>query len=136
MAQRFAELLAAGAAAVAVGTRFIAAQESDAHPLHVELLIGALREDTVLAECFVIGWPNAPHRVLRSAVENAGRLHRRVAGVTGDQEVLRLGPLPPKRQTRGDVAAMALYAGESVDYVTRIQPAGEIVAELTATLSS
>jgi len=31
---------------------------------------------------------------------------------------------------------MALYAGESVDSVTRIQPASEIVAELTANLSS
>ena len=29
---------------------------------------------------------------------------------------------------------MALYAGLSVDHVTRIQPAGEIVAELTATV--
>jgi hypothetical protein len=29
---------------------------------------------------------------------------------------------------------MALYAGESVDHVTRIQPESEIVAELTANL--
>jgi hypothetical protein len=31
---------------------------------------------------------------------------------------------------------MALYAGESVDHVTRAQPASEIVAELTSNLSS
>lgn len=34
------------------------------------------------------------------------------------------------------IAAMALYAGESVDAVTRIQPASEIVAELTASVPS
>jgi nitronate monooxygenase len=134
--ERLGELLAAGAAAVAVGTRFVAAEESDAHPLHVERLIAASREDTVLTETFVIGWPNAPHRVLRSAVEAAEQLDRPVAGVTDGQEIPRFAPLPPTRQTHGDVAAMALYAGESVDAVTRIQPAREILAELTAKLSS
>jgi nitronate monooxygenase len=134
--ERFAALLAAGAAAVRVGTRFVAAEEADAHPLYVKMLIAASRQDTVLTERFGIGWPNAPHRVLRSAVEAAEQLDRPVAGVVGDQEVLRFGPLPPTREVRGNVAAMALYAGESVDAVTRIQPASDIVAELTANLSS
>jgi nitronate monooxygenase len=52
------------------------------------------------------------------------------------QEIPPFVPLPPTRAARGDVAAMALYAGESVDAVTRIQPASDIVAELTANLSS
>jgi len=133
--ERVAELLAAGAAAVRVGTRFVAAEEADAHPLYVKMLIAASRQDTVLTERFEIGWPNAPHRVLRSAVEAAEQLDRPVAGVVGDQELPRFVPLPPTRQTRGNVAAMALYAGESVDAVRRIQPASEIVAELTANLS-
>ncbi len=55
--------------------------------------------------------------------------------MSGDEEIPRFGPLPPTSRVRGDVAAMALYAGESVDSVTRIQPASEIVAELTANLS-
>jgi len=134
--ERFAELLSAGAAAVRVGTRFVAAEEADAHPLYVEMLIAASRQDTVLSECFGIGWPNAPHRVLRSAVEDAEQLDRPVVGVLGEQEVPRFVPLPPTRDVRGNVAAMALYAGESVDAVAGIQPAHEIVAELTANLSS
>jgi nitronate monooxygenase len=81
-------------------------------------------------------WPNAPHRVLRSAVAAAEQLDRPVAGMIGDEEIPRFGPPPPTSQVRGDVAAMALYADESVDSVTRIQPASEIVAELTANLSS
>jgi nitronate monooxygenase len=99
------------------------------------MLIAASRQDTVLTECFGLGWPNAPHRVLRSAVAAAEQLDQPVAGVVGDREVPRFAPLPPTRQTRGDVAAMALYAGESVGAVTRIQPARDIVAELTANLS-
>ena len=85
--ERLGELLAAGAAGVAVGTRFVAAAESDAHPLYVEMLIAASREETVLTETFVVGWPNAPHRVLRSAVEAVEQLDRPVAGAIGDQEL-------------------------------------------------
>ncbi|HVS29548.1 MAG TPA: nitronate monooxygenase [Solirubrobacteraceae bacterium] len=135
-AERFVELMAGGAGGVAVGTRFVAAAESAAHPLYVDLLIAASAADTVLTETFVVDWPNAPHRVLRSAVEAAQQLDRPVAGAFGDQELHRFDPRPPTRQTRGDVAAMALYAGESVDAVTRTQPASEIVTELTATLSN
>jgi nitronate monooxygenase len=133
-AERFGALLGAGAAAVRVGTRFVAAEEADSHPLYAQMLIAASRHDTILTECFGVGWPDAPHRVLRSAVEDAERLDRPVVGVIGEQEILRFLPLPPTREVRGNVAAMALYAGESVDAVTRIQPASEIVAELTANL--
>jgi hypothetical protein len=104
--------------------------------VYVELLVAASREDTVLTGTFAADWPNAPHRVLRSAVEAAERLDRPVAGVIGDQEIPRFAARPPTRQVRGDVTAMALYAGESVDHVTRTQPASEIVAELTENLSS
>jgi nitronate monooxygenase len=99
------------------------------------MLIAASRQDTVLTECFGLGWPNAPHRVLRSAVAAAEQLDQPVAGMVGDQEVPRFVPLPPTRQTRGEVAAMALYAGESVGAVTRIQPARDIVGELTANVA-
>lgn len=133
-AERLCELLAAGAAAVAVGTRFVAAKEADAHPLYVEMLLAASRGDTVLTECFGSDWPNAPHRVLRAAVVGAEQLDRPVAGVIADREIPRFAARPPTRQVRGDVTAMALYAGESVDHVTRIQPASEIVAELTVNL--
>jgi nitronate monooxygenase len=133
-AERLAALLGAGAAAVAVGTRFVVAEESDAHPVHVEALIAASAQDTVLTETFKTGWPNAPHRVLRTAVETAERLDRPVVGRIGGREVPRFWMLTPTAGTRGEVAAMALYAGESVDAVKRIQPASEIFAELTANI--
>ncbi|MEY2397673.1 MAG: nitronate monooxygenase, partial [Actinomycetota bacterium] len=57
-----------GAAGVRVGTRFLAATESVAHPAYVEKLIAAGADDTVLTTAFGLGWPDAPHRVLRSSV--------------------------------------------------------------------
>lgn len=66
-----AAALAAGTAAVRVGTRFVAAEESDAHPAHVDALLLSRAEDTVLTETFCENWPDAPHRVLRSCVEAA-----------------------------------------------------------------
>jgi nitronate monooxygenase len=130
--ERVRALLEAGAAAVRVGTRFVAAEEADAHPEYVAALIAAGGRDTVLTESFATGWPDAPHRVLRSAVEAAEQLSGPVVGVLGEREIARFGPLPPTREVRGEVAAMALYAGQSVDAVTAVQPASEIVAHLTA----
>ncbi len=62
-----AAVLAAGASGARVGTRFIAATEAGAHPEYVKALIAGEPEDTVVTEVFSEGWPNAPHRVLRSA---------------------------------------------------------------------
>lgn len=64
-----AAALAAGASAVRVGTRFVAAEEAGAHPDYVKALIKSEEKDTVFTEAFSEGWPNAPHRVLRSCVE-------------------------------------------------------------------
>jgi nitronate monooxygenase len=132
MPERLTELLAAGAAAVRVGTRFVAAEEADAHPDYVARLIAASQHDTILTDAFGSGWPNAPHRVLRSAVEAATQYKGSVVAVAGDREIGVFSPRAVTRDVRGDIAAMALYAGKSVDHVTRIQPAAEIVAELTA----
>lgn len=133
-AQRLSALLAAGAAAVRVGTRFVAAQEAAAHPDYVAQLIAASQRDTVLTEAFGNGWPDAPHRVLRSAVEAAERYDAPIVAVAGELEIGVFSPRSATREVRGEISAMALYAGHSVDQVKRIQPAAEIVAELTETV--
>ena len=99
-----------------------------------DALVPAGPDDTVLTTTFSVMWPAAPHRVLRSCVEAA-------EAFTGDNVgEMALGemrmPMPrfavscPDRQTTGTVDAMALYAGQSVGAVERVQPAGEIVREL------
>ena len=79
-------------------------------------------------------WPDAPHRVLRSSAEAAEAFEGDVVGEMAMGETRM--PLPPRavacpsRSTTGTISAMALYAGQSVGAVTKVQPAAEIVREL------
>jgi len=130
-----AAALAAGADAVRVGTRFVAADEADTHPDYAQALIDAGPDDTVLTTAFGVMWPDAPHRVLKSCVNAAHAFEGDAVGelVMGDVHM----PLPPfavpcpGRTTTGTIAAMALYAGQSVGAVTKTQPAAAIVRELS-----
>jgi nitronate monooxygenase len=115
-----AAAMTAGADAVRVGTRFIAANESNAHPAYVAALIGATAEDTVITTAFGDGWPDAPHRVLKSSIE-AGRKLGAAHSWSPDW---------PQSNYAGPVEARALYAGQSVGGVRSRQSAAEIVAEL------
>lgn len=117
-----AAAFAAGADAVRIGTRFLAATESDAHPDYVERLIRSKASDTVLTTAFGQGWPDAPHRVLRSAVD-AGTAKGAAQWWT---------PNWPTVSTTGPVDAMALYAGLSVGAVSGRQSASAIIDELLA----
>ena len=115
-----AAALTAGADAVRVGTRFMAAAESVAHPSYVDALVRARAEDTVITTAFGHGWPDAPHRVLRSSVAAGEAL--------GDAQSWT--PEWPDAHASGPVEARALYAGQSVGAVRSRQPAAAIVAEL------
>ena len=134
-ARDLAAVLAAGASGARMGTRFLAAAETATHPRYLEALLAARAEDTVLTEVFSVMWPDAPHRVLRSALEavrDAGE--GELLGETRDMgqmvPVVARSVIPPNRETTGRIEAMCLYAGESVGQVTRVQPAREIVEEL------
>ncbi len=115
-----AAALAAGADGVRLGTRFIAARESTAHPAYVDALIGATAADTVLTTAFGDGWPDAPHRVLKSSVDAGERLG------SGQSWT----PDWPSSAYTGPVEARALYAGQSVGSVRSRQTAAEIIAEI------
>ena len=55
-----------------IGTRFLASREATIHPRYRELVLKAKETDTVFVEeLFDIGWPNAPHRVLRNKTVEA-----------------------------------------------------------------
>ncbi|MCU1589636.1 MAG: 2-nitropropane dioxygenase [Frankiales bacterium] len=134
-----AAVIGAGAAGVRVGTRFVATAESRAHPAYISALVAATSgEDTVLTTTFSEGWPDAPHRVLRSAVAAAEAFDGDFVGhvVSGPVRVAvpRFGVATPSRHVEGEVAAMALYAGEGVGSVTDVSPAADVVAELVSGL--
>jgi NAD(P)H-dependent flavin oxidoreductase YrpB (nitropropane dioxygenase family) len=136
-ARGVAAALAGGASAVRVGTRFIVAEESDAHPEWKRAVVAARAEDAVVSSAFNVGMPvPGPHRVLRRSVEAAEALAGEEAGIVrlagAEIPVARLAPTPPTAASTGAIEAMPFYAGQSAGAVTAIQPAADIVAELAA----
>ena len=100
-------------------------------------MLDAAATDAVVSETYNTGLvPPGPHRVLRSALAAAEALPDgqvatlRLAGA--EIPVPRFGPQPPTRDSTGEIAAMALYAGQSAGAVHAVAPAADIVAELTA----
>jgi nitronate monooxygenase len=127
---------AAGADGVRVGTRFIAAAESDAHPEWITAILDASADEAIISMAFNAGMPQpGPHRVLRRSVEAAEALESNEAGVIrlagAELTVPRFSPQPPTRSSTGAIGAMPFYAGQSAGAVQRVQPAADIVAELS-----
>jgi nitronate monooxygenase len=130
-----AAVLAAGADGVRIGTRFVAAEEAEAHPRYVDALIAARPTDTLRSDTFALDFPGAPHRALRSSISAVEAFQGDVVGEvlspSGDRvPVRRFQKLTITRHVSGAIEAMPHWAGESVGGVTRIQPAAEIVREL------
>jgi nitronate monooxygenase len=129
--------LAAGADGARVGTRFVAAEEADAHLQYVRALIAAKAQDTVYTDAFAHGWPDAPHRCLRSCVEAAAAFAGEFVGerphdgnASQRLPVHCFQPMVISSAVTDMLAAMPHWAGESVDGVTWVQTAAEIVHEL------
>lgn len=134
--------LALGADGVWLGTRFLASVEAGAHTEYKERLVAARGTDTVLGTVFDIGWPNAPHRALRnstvSAWERAGRPSSGARPGEGEivarhadgRPVVRYEDTIPLEGMTGDLEALALYAGQSVDAIVNVMPAARIVEAL------
>jgi NAD(P)H-dependent flavin oxidoreductase YrpB (nitropropane dioxygenase family) len=136
-AEHVQRALALGADAVRIGTRFVAATESHAHDRYVDALAAAGDDDTTLTELFGVNWPDAPHRVLQSAVTAATAAPDQVGVATvpdgGERAIPRWFVSPPNRTFSGAIEAMALYAGAgSTGAVTGRRPAATIIDELMA----
>src|SRR5262244_1992725 len=137
-------VLALGAQAAVLGTRFLASAESRAHPRYKQTVLEAGEGDTVRTILFGHGWPNAPHRTLRTAFvqqwlgqEGRGQESRPDEPVVGHtmiggqrMPVLRFMGFPPNSDARGDIDSMDLLAGQSVGLIHEVKPAAQIVREL------
>jgi len=131
-ARSMAAVMAAGAAGVRIGTRFLATRESGAHPEYVAALLAADGESTVLTDVFSVGWPDAPHRVLAAAAATAQANEGQTVGALAGIPIPRLSAQAPNRDVNGDIAAMALYAGQGIGQVNRVVPAAQVVTELAS----
>lgn len=139
-----AAVLALGAQAAWVGTRFLLAHEARVADHYRRRLLSAAETDTVYGVVFDLGWPAAPHRTLRSTTTDAWIAAGRPAspGRPGEGEVVatradgapivRYSASMPLRTMSGDIEAMAMYAGQGAALAHGIQSAAEIVAELAA----
>jgi NAD(P)H-dependent flavin oxidoreductase YrpB (nitropropane dioxygenase family) len=142
-----AAALALGADGAVFGTRFLASEEAAAHPLYKRRIVEARAGDTVHTTLFDIGWPNAPHRVLRTKVfeewERAGRPESgkrpgesetigRSLRADAEIPLVSYTVMPPADYIEGDFERMPFYAGQSCGTVRGIAPAGEIVRQIAA----
>lgn len=137
-----AAVLALGAQAGWIGTRFLTALEANTHEVYRRRLAAAGESDTVLTGCFDGGWPNAPHRVLRNSTVSAWEAAGRPASPRrpGENDVVATdayaGPRRryhmgiPTAGASGDLDAMALYAGQSAALTSEPAPAAQIVAAI------
>lgn len=129
--------LAEGAAGVRMGTRFVATEESGAHPRYKQAIVEASADDAMVSDAFSVGLPRPGSAgVLASALVAAAASLDDVLGETPvggrPMPVHRLSPFPPLVGATGHVEAMALYAGRSAGAVDRIEPAGEVVRRIVA----
>ncbi len=141
-----AAALALGADGAVFGTRFLASAECAAHPEYKQRIIDARAEDTFYTTLFDVGWPDAPHRVLRTKLveewERAGRpasgqrpgegepgATMRIEGVA-TPPLVSYSVVPPTSYMTGDIERHAFYAGQSVNLIHEILPAGEIVRRI------
>jgi NAD(P)H-dependent flavin oxidoreductase YrpB (nitropropane dioxygenase family) len=136
--------LALGAEAVVLGTRFLLTSEANTHPVYKQKLLEATETDTVRTILFGHGWPNAPHRTLRTPFveqwlgnESRAQESRPDEPVIGntriaerDIPIQRFMSNPPSIRVSGEIQSMALLAGQTVGLVTEIKSAATIVREL------
>lgn len=138
-----ARVMKAGAQGAMSGTRFVASVESMAHDAYKQALVAASAADSVNTFCFDIGWPFAASGVLRNstfeaweAAGNPAAPHRPGEGEITFRKsgngIVRYSDIWPDLNSEGDVLAGCLYAGTSVDGITSVRPAAEIVATLWA----
>ena len=144
-ARGVAAVLALGAQAAWLGTRFLLAEEAPVHPAYRQRLVAAAETDAEwYPDLYYVGWSNAPHRALNNPTskrwEAAGRPKagdrpgegEPIAFDSSGNPVVRYASALPLENTTGDIDALSLWAGQSVALAQRVQPAAEIVASLVS----
>jgi nitronate monooxygenase len=135
----FATALSKGAAGARVGTRFVATEESGAHPLYKRAVVEASAGSTEITDAFSVcplcaTVPRA--RVLRSCIHAVRNLTDDEAGETimgGNRIPLAKGHgLPPGADASGHIDAMAMYAGESVATIDAVLPVAQVIRAWSA----
>ncbi len=134
-----AAVLALGASAAWLGTRFVMSEEATSLPAYRDRLAQSTETDTLHSSLFDGGWANAPHRALRNSTtqawEAAGRPRTGARPGEGDvlgsadgEPILRYDSTSPRVGVAGDLEAMPMWSGQSVGLVREVRPAADIVS--------
>jgi NAD(P)H-dependent flavin oxidoreductase YrpB (nitropropane dioxygenase family) len=146
-ARGVAAVLALGAQAAWLGTRFLLAEEMPIHEDYRRRLIAAAETDPQwYPNLYDVGWPDSPHRALRNSTAKAWEAAGRppddqrpgegdvIAHFASGEAIVRYEPAPPMAGTTGEIEALSMWAGQGVALARQPQSAAEIVAELTSRL--
>jgi enoyl-[acyl-carrier protein] reductase II len=138
-----AAVLALGADAAWVGTRFLASREANAHGEYKRRVIEAGEGDTVVNTVFSASGRAATVRVLRAGPapdpdtrppSANGTGERRLIGHTeiGGRaiEIREFSCTMPTPESVGDIESMCMPAGQSAALIRGVRPAREIVREM------
>lgn len=138
-----AAVLALGASAAWIGTRFLACLEAEIHEEYLLKLLAACEDDTLYSEdLFDIGWNQAPHRTLLNSTVldwvNAGRPPSGerpnegevIAHSQSRGDILRYSASTPGQDFTGNIEALSMWAGQSVSLVDKVQSASEIIEDI------
>jgi nitronate monooxygenase/enoyl-[acyl-carrier protein] reductase II len=142
-----ARAIGLGAQGVSLGTRFVASDEANVHPGYKARIVSSSAEDTAYTKSlYDVGWPDAPHRVLRNRNlaewEAAGRPEPGSRPGEGTTIGMLEYPWAESRAWRryspgiatvdfdGDLEYAPLWAGESCSVVNDVEPAAVIVGNL------
>lgn len=129
--RQLAAALALGAAGIVVGTRFFAAREALGHANAKARVVAAGGDDTVRTEVFdiirEIDWP-APYTGRAIANAFTARWHGSEAALKAALAE-ELASYAAARDA-GDVDTSVVFAGEGLDLIRDLPPAGDIVEHL------
>jgi nitronate monooxygenase len=146
-ARGVAAVLALGAQAAWLGTRFLLAREMPIHDDYRRRLIAAAETDAQwYPNLYDVGWPDSPHRALRNSTARAWEAAGRppddqrpgfgdvIAHLASGEAIVRYEGAPPMVGTTGDIEALSMWAGQSVALARQPQTTAEIITELTSRL--
>ncbi|WP_033534151.1 NAD(P)H-dependent flavin oxidoreductase [Bordetella trematum] len=125
-----AALLALGADAVQLGTRFLLTEEAGVHPNYKAAVLAADVHDTVL-----VGRRSLPVRGIRNAFAQAVLDAERDQISQPEYEALFQRSTLKQAALDGDVEWGKVELGQSAGLVSRIEPAAQVVQQLAAELA-
>jgi enoyl-[acyl-carrier protein] reductase II len=145
--QAIAGYLDMGAAGVQLGTRFVCATESIAHPNFKRAFIRASARDAIASVQIDPRLPVIPVRALKNAGNERFTAKQREVAQRLDEEVVAMAEAQLEIEhywagalrravIDGDVEHGSVMAGQSVGMVTREEPLADILGELMADAAS